>query len=167
MVFHCIFLLQDFLLSDQFKNQFPNPIGAIASNLKNSMIKAHYKVEQKNGNSGANSDWPHWRAACVFSDAGNVLWDKPLGLKAFGNTPEKAAMTKVMAQNQGLYNGFLAAGLFWALTLQDSFFVQVATFFLGCVLVVGIFGAITASRKILYIQAMPALIALIVLYAAR
>lgn len=95
------------------------------------------------------------------------LWDKPMGLKAFGNTPEKARLTKVLAQNQGLYNGFLAAGLFWALTLQDSFFVQVATFFLGCVLVAGIFGAITASRKILYIQAMPALIALIVLYAAR
>lgn len=51
------------------------------------------------------------------------LWDKPLGLKAFGNTPEKATLTKVMAQNQGLYIGFLAAGLFWALTLQDSFFV--------------------------------------------
>lgn len=95
------------------------------------------------------------------------LWDKPIGLKAFGNTSEKAALTKVLAQNQGLYNGFLAAGLFWALTLQDSFFVQVATFFLGCVLVAGIFGAITASRKILYIQAMPALIALTVLYAAR
>lgn len=94
------------------------------------------------------------------------LWDKPLGLKAFGNTPEKAALTKVLAQNQGLYNGFLAAGLFWALTLQGGFLLQVASFFLLCIVVAGIFGAFTASRKILYIQAMPAAIALIALYVA-
>lgn len=94
------------------------------------------------------------------------FWDKPLGLKAFANTPEKAAMTKVLAQNQGLYNGFLAAGLFWALTLSDRFFVQVATFFLSCVVVAGVFGAITVSRKIVYIQALPAVLALMALYLA-
>lgn len=94
------------------------------------------------------------------------FWDKPLGLKAFANSPEKAAMTKVLAQNQGLYNGFLAAGLFWALTLPHDFLRQVATFFLACVFVAGVFGAITASRKILFIQTLPATIALIVLYAA-
>ncbi|OTG78481.1 hypothetical protein B9T33_14285 [Acinetobacter sp. ANC 5054] len=91
------------------------------------------------------------------------LWDKPVGLKAFGNTPEKAQLTKVLAQNQGLYNGFLAAGLIFALLLAQPFAWMVANFFLSCVLIAGIFGAITASRKILYIQALPALIALIAL----
>jgi putative membrane protein len=71
-----------------------------------------------------------------------------------------------MAANQGLYNGFLAAGLLWGLWLGDSGF-QVKTFFLVCVLVAGIFGAITASRKILYVQALPALVALIVLWMMR
>lgn len=95
------------------------------------------------------------------------FWDKPLGLKAFANTPEKAALTKVLAQNQGLYNGFLAAGLFWALTLSGNFLFQVATFFLSCVVVAGVFGAITVSRKIFYIQAVPAVLALIALYLAH
>ncbi|RYY80214.1 MAG: DUF1304 domain-containing protein [Moraxellaceae bacterium] len=95
------------------------------------------------------------------------LWDKPMGLKVFANTPEKAVLTKVLAQNQGLYNGFLAAGLFWALTLHDNFLFQVATFFLSCVVVAGVFGAITVSRKILYIQAMPAVLALMALYLAH
>lgn len=108
----------------------------------------------------------YWLTARLYSGAGNVFWDKPLGLKAFANSPEKAAMTKVLAQNQGLYNGFLAAGLFWALTLPHDFLRQVATFFLACVFVAGVFGAITASRKILFIQTLPATIALIVLYAA-
>lgn len=91
------------------------------------------------------------------------LWDKPLGMKVFGNTPEKAQLTKVLAQNQGLYNGFLAAGLIWSLCAAEVFATQLAHFFLGCVLLAGIFGAITASKKILYIQALPALMALIVL----
>lgn len=89
------------------------------------------------------------------------LWDQPKGLKAFGNSVEKAKMTKIMAQNQGLYNGFLAAGLFWSLLADASLFIMLANFFLGCVLIAGIFGAYTASRKILFIQAIPALIALI------
>ena len=90
------------------------------------------------------------------------LWDKPYGLKAFGNTPEKAQLTKVLAQNQGLYNGFLAAGLFWSLLAPTACAVAIANFFLGCVLVAGIYGGLTASKKIIYIQAVPALITLIV-----
>jgi len=84
------------------------------------------------------------------------LWDKP-----FGNTLEKARLTKVMAQNQGLYNGFLAAGLLWSLYAPESYALALANFFLGCVLVAGIYGGLTASKKIIYIQALPALIALI------
>lgn len=90
------------------------------------------------------------------------LWDKPYGLKAFGNSLEKAQLTKVLAQNQGLYNGFLAAGLFWSLLAPESYAIAIANFFLGCVLIAGIYGGLTASKKIIYIQAIPALIALIV-----
>ena len=89
------------------------------------------------------------------------LWDKPYGLKAFGNTPEKAQLTKVMAQNQGLYNGFLAAGLFWSLVAPASYAVALANFFLACVFVAGIYGGLTASKKIIFIQAVPALLALL------
>lgn len=89
------------------------------------------------------------------------LWDKPIGMKTFGNNAEKAKLTKVLAQNQGLYNGFLAAGLLWSLCASASFSLQLANFFLGCVLVAGLYGAMTASKKILYIQALPALIALL------
>ncbi len=89
------------------------------------------------------------------------LWEKPSGLKAFGNTLEKARLTKVMAQNQGLYNGFLAAGLLWSLYAPESYALALANFFLGCVLVAGIYGGLTASKKIIYIQALPALVALI------
>lgn len=91
------------------------------------------------------------------------LWEQPMGMKAFGNTAEKAKLTKVLAQNQGLYNGFLAAGLIWSLFAPVAFATQLANFFLGCVLLAGMYGAITASKKILYIQALPALIALLVL----
>lgn len=92
------------------------------------------------------------------------LWDKPIGMKAFGNNLEKAKLTKVLAQNQGLYNGFLAAGLFWSVCAAAPFSLQLASFFLGCVLIAGVYGAITASRKILYIQALPAVIALVVIH---
>jgi len=89
------------------------------------------------------------------------LWDKPQGRKAFRLTEEFAAQTKVLGANQGLYNGFLAAGLFWALIHPDGLFgSQLAIFFLGCVAVAGLFGAATASRKILFIQTVPASIAL-------
>ncbi|MFT3813143.1 MAG: DUF1304 domain-containing protein [Acidovorax sp.] len=87
------------------------------------------------------------------------LWDKPAGLRAFGLTPEMATATKTLAANQGLYNGFLAAGLFWGLWLGDAG-RPVQVFFLLCVLVAGLFGAATASRKILFVQVIPALIGL-------
>ncbi len=92
------------------------------------------------------------------------LWDKPFGMKAFGNNLEKAKVTKVLAQNQGLYNGFLAAGLLWAVVEKSSFSIHIATFFLSCIVVAGIYGAMTASKKIFFIQALPAIITLGVLY---
>ena len=91
------------------------------------------------------------------------LWDKPAGLKAFGNTPQRAADTKVLAANQGLYNGFLAAGLLWGLS-QGAAGHSVTVFFLLCVIVAGVYGAATASRKILFIQALPGALALAALY---
>ena len=91
------------------------------------------------------------------------LWDKPFGLRTFGMTPEKAAATKPLAMNQGLYNGFLAAGLLWSLAAGAA----VAIFFLACVVVAGVFGALTASRKILLVQAVPGALALALVLAAR
>jgi putative membrane protein len=87
------------------------------------------------------------------------LWDKPAGLRAFGHTREAAAASKVLAANQGLYNGFLAAGLIWGLSLGSGG-SSVKLFFLCCVLVAGLYGAATASRKILFVQALPAAIGL-------
>ena len=94
------------------------------------------------------------------------LWDKPKGMKAFNLTPEFAAQTKVLAANQGLYNGFLAAGLFWGLLLGPAGFA-VKVFFLLCVLVAGLYGAATASRRILFVQAVPATLGLVLLYLGR
>ena len=95
------------------------------------------------------------------------LWTRPLGLKTFRNTPEKAADSAVLAANQGLYNGFLAAGLVWGLVQgAPGFSLEIKTFFLLCVIVAGIYGAATVSRRILYIQAAPAAIALILLWLA-
>lgn len=94
------------------------------------------------------------------------LWDKPAGLRAFGLTPETAASSKVLAANQGLYNGFLAAGLFWGLLLGPAG-TGVKLFFLGCVLVAGLYGAATASRKILFVQALPAAVGLVLVLMAR
>lgn len=88
------------------------------------------------------------------------LWEKPAGRKAFKLTADFARETRILAANQGLYNGFLAAGLLWGLWLGESG-VPVTLFFLSCVLIAGIFGAMTASRKILYVQALPALVALV------
>lgn len=88
------------------------------------------------------------------------LWDKPSGRRAFGLTAEFAAQSKVLAANQGLYNGFLAAGLAWGLWLGHNG-TDIKLFFLGCVLIAGVFGGLTASRKILVIQALPALIGLV------
>ena len=93
------------------------------------------------------------------------LWDKPKGMKAFGLQPEFAAQTKVLAANQGLYNGFLAAGLLWGLYQGDSG-GPVKVFFLACVLVAGLYGSATASKKILFIQAVPAAVGLALLSLA-
>jgi putative membrane protein len=90
------------------------------------------------------------------------LWDKPAGLRAFGQTKEQAAVSKILAANQGLYNGFLAAGLFWGVSMGDAGF-GVKVFFLSCILAAGLFGGATASRKILIVQALPAVIGLILL----
>ncbi len=90
------------------------------------------------------------------------LWDKPRGLKAFGLTPEFAAQTKVLAANQGLYNGFLAAGLFWGLSMGEAGHA-IKVFFLACVLVAGLYGAATANKRILFIQAVPAAVGLMLL----
>ncbi len=93
-----------------------------------------------------------------------VLWEKPSGRKAFGTTREFAAASRVLAANQGLYNGFLVAGLAWGLYAADAGFA-IKLFFLACVLVAGLFGAATASRKILFVQALPAALALAALLA--
>jgi len=92
------------------------------------------------------------------------LWDKPFGRKTFGLTPEFAAASKSLAANQGLYNGFLAAGLAWGICLGAAGF-QIKLFFLACVIVAGVFGAITVNRKILWVQAVPggAALALVIL----
>lgn len=87
------------------------------------------------------------------------LWEKPAGLRAFRNSPEKAAATRVLAANQGLYNGFLAAGLAWGLWLGDAG-LHIKIFFLLCIAIAGIYGALTAARKIIFIQTVPAVIAL-------
>lgn len=84
------------------------------------------------------------------------FWDKPRGMRTFRTTPEFAAASKSLAANQGLYNGFLAAGLIWGLFAGDP----VKIFFLACVIVAGVFGAATVNLRILWIQALPAAIAL-------
>jgi putative membrane protein len=94
------------------------------------------------------------------------LWTQPLGRRAFGLTAEFAEASKRLAANQGLYNGFLAAGLVWGLLLGDPGYA-IKVFFLGCVVIAGVFGALTVSRKILWVQAVPAAIALTLLWLAR
>lgn len=93
-----------------------------------------------------------------------ALWQKPLGRKVFRTTVEQAAQTATLAANQGLYNGFLAAGLLWALVGGEVLRRPVATFFLACVAVAGVFGAATVSRRILFVQTVPALLALAALW---
>ena len=88
------------------------------------------------------------------------LWDKPAGMRAFGQTQAQAAATKVLAANQGLYNGFISAGLLWGL-VQGAEGFDFRVFFLLCVIVAGVYGAITANRKILFVQAVPGLLGLL------
>jgi putative membrane protein len=95
------------------------------------------------------------------------LWTRPLGLKTFRNSPEKAADSAILAANQGLYNGFLAAGLVWGLVQPIAGFAfQIKVFFLLCVIIAGVYGAATVSRRILFVQAAPAALALVLLWLA-
>jgi putative membrane protein len=95
------------------------------------------------------------------------LWATPFGQKTFGGTREEQEATRVLAANQGLYNGFLAAGLGWSIFAGDGLALPLRFFFLACVLVAGVYGAATASRKILFVQALPAAAALVVTLLAR
>ena len=88
------------------------------------------------------------------------LWRRPLGRRVFGTTEAEAESTATLAANQGLYNGFLAAGLVWSLLAPPALRSPLATFFTACVIVAGIFGAITVNRRILFVQALPAALAL-------
>jgi putative membrane protein len=92
------------------------------------------------------------------------LWTKPRGMKVFRLTPERAEMTKQMAQNQGLYNGFLAAGLIWGMLAPPALGIPVAEFFAACVLVAGLYGAATVMWTILLVQSVPATLALVALF---
>jgi len=93
------------------------------------------------------------------------LWTKPLGLKVFRQSFEKAESQKILAANQGLYNGFLAAGLIWGLLHSEIFMgFQIQMFFLGCVFIAGVFGGQTFSKRIFYVQALPAALAAVLLW---
>ncbi|KQW37036.1 DUF1304 domain-containing protein [Rhizobacter sp. Root404] len=95
-----------------------------------------------------------------------VLWDKPFGRKVFGNSAEFATASKVLAANQGLYNGFLAAGLIWGLSMGAAG-QPVQLFFLGCVIVAGLYGAMTVGIKILFVQTVPAALAVAAILLSR
>ncbi len=96
------------------------------------------------------------------------LWTTPFGQKTFGRTAKEQEQTASLAKNQGLYNGFLAAGLGWSFIAEPTMAYALRLFFLGCVLVAGLYGSVTASRKILFVQALPALLGLIlVVVSAR
>ena len=95
-----------------------------------------------------------------------VLWRKPLGLRTFRLSPEEAETTAVLAANQGLYNGFLATGLLVGLILANPAGLYFKVFFLSCVIAAGVFGALTVSRRILFVQALPAAVALVAVLAA-
>ena len=90
------------------------------------------------------------------------LWERPIGMRVFRLTPERARDTKTLAANQGLYNGFLVAGLLWGLWLAPDDH-GVRAFFLGCVVVAGVFGAATVNRRVFFVQALPALVGLALL----
>lgn len=94
------------------------------------------------------------------------LWTKPIGLKTFGLTAEAAASSATLAMNQGLYNGFLSAGLLWGLT-RGREGTQIVLFFLGCVITAGLFGGATVKISVLFVQAVPATIALVLVILDR
>ena len=95
------------------------------------------------------------------------LWTTPYAQKNFGRTAKEQQDTKIFAANQGLYNGFLAAGLVWSLTATEPTAYAVRIFFLGCIVLAGLYGAATASKKILFAQALPAIAALAVTWLAH
>jgi len=95
------------------------------------------------------------------------LWATPFGQKTFGRSREEQESTRALAANQGLYNGFLAAGLVWSLFAGDALAFPLRLFFLGCVVIAGLYGAATASRKILFVQALPGAAAFLVTLFAR
>ena len=95
------------------------------------------------------------------------LWNTPRGRETFGTTREFAAESATLAANQGLYNGFLAAGLVWSLIAADPVGFQAKVFFLTCVIIAGLYGAVTVNRRIVLIQAVPAALALAAVLAAR
>ena len=95
------------------------------------------------------------------------LWATPFGQKTFKRSAEEQEATKSLAANQGLYNGFLAAGLVWSLLAGESIALPIRTFFLACIVVAGIYGAMTAAKQILFVQALPAAVALAVTLAIR
>ncbi|ATB35978.1 hypothetical protein CYFUS_001392 [Cystobacter fuscus] len=95
------------------------------------------------------------------------LWTKPLGMKVFKTEPAFAAQSATLAANQGLYNGFLAAGLIWGLVAAEPVAFQAKVFFLACVMIAGLYGAATVSRRILFVQTVPATIALALVVLAR
>jgi putative membrane protein len=95
------------------------------------------------------------------------LWTTPRARAAFGTTPEFAEQTKVLAANQGLYNGFLALALVWGLTATDPTGFQLKLYGLACVIIAGLYGAATASKRILFVQVLPAALALIALLLAH
>ena len=95
------------------------------------------------------------------------LWATPFGQKTFGRTADEQEQTKILAANQGLYNGFLAAGLVWSLVTEGAFALQVRMFFLSCVVIAGLYGAMTASKRILFVQALPAVAGLVVTWLSR
>jgi putative membrane protein len=129
-------------------------------------------VHPKAGKAGGNMSWiANALVALVaalhvyFLILEMFLWTKPLGLKTFRNTQEKANDSAMLAANQGLYNGFLAAGLFWGLFHPvPAVAFQIKVFFLLCVIVAGAYGAYSVSRRILFVQAAPAALALILLW---
>ena len=113
--------------------------------------------------------WWRWSQRCksIFLILEMFLWTKPLGLKTFRNSIEKATDSAVLAANQGLYNGFLAAGIVWGLVQSNpGFAFQIKMFFLLGVITAGVYGAVTVSRRILLVQAAPAAIAFILLWLA-
>lgn len=95
------------------------------------------------------------------------LWTKPKGRKAFGLTEEFAKSTATLAANQGLYNGFLAAGLVWSFFVENEMSFSLRVFFLSCVVIAGVYGGVTVNKKIAILQAIPAALALVFIFLGR